>query len=105
MDKRDSKGRFLPGVTGNPKGRPKAPLSNQEIKDLVNDTLPEVITRLLDLLHSENETIALQAAIVLRDWSSAQPKFEVAGTDLPGLNSISLSYGKTAPKITLNPFS
>ena len=92
MDKRDSKGRFLPGTTGNPKGRPKATANEQEIKELVTATIPEVIIRLQDLVHSENEAIALHAAIALRDWYGMTAKFDIPTTDL---SSISLTYGDT----------
>lgn len=77
---RDSKGRFLPGQTGNPKGRPK---DTPPAEDIIEAVLPEVITRLLDLMHSENEAIALQAAIALRDWKSATGKnFFAIDTDI-----------------------
>ena len=99
---RDKQGRFTKGQSGNPKGRPKRAPNKPEIHALVTATLPEVITRLLDLVHSENEIIALQAAIVLRDWYSSPPKFEIAGTNLQDLNNISLTYGDTPPRITLN---
>lgn len=105
MEDRDSKGRFVAGQSGNPKGRPKAAPKKQEIQELVNATLPEVITRLLDLVHSENEAIALQAAIVLRDWNSTTPRFEVAGTDLPNINTLSLTYGETKPHISIGGYN
>ncbi len=96
--KRDENGRFLPGTTGNPKGRPKASLDEQEIKELITATLPEVIIRLQDLVHSENEAIALHAAIALRDWYAMTAKFEIPTTDL---TSISLTYGDKTPTITV----
>ena len=47
MAERDSKGRFLPGTTGNPKGRPK---DTPPAEDIIEAALPEVIMRLIDLM-------------------------------------------------------
>lgn len=61
---RDSKGRFVAGNIGNPKGRPKRELTVDEILEAA---LPEAVTRLIDLVHSEDESIALQAASIIID--------------------------------------
>lgn len=105
MEERDNRGRFVAGKSGNPKGRPKHTPNKQDIQELVAATLPEVITRLLDLVHSNDETIALQAAIALRDWHSSKPRFELAGTDLPGINTVSVTYGGTQPRIAIGDYN
>ncbi|MBQ4430851.1 MAG: hypothetical protein II877_05060 [Synergistaceae bacterium] len=77
--KRDENGRFLPGSVGNPKGRPKM---NRTIFDddeptprnLVDNMLPEIITRLGDLMHSDDENVAVQAARALLDWETQQDR-------------------------------
>ena len=92
MAERDSKGRFLPGQTGNPKGRPK---DTPPTEDIIQAALPEVIMRLIDLMHSENETISLQAAIALRDWHAMGHKLQIPAANL---TSISMTYeGQTPP--------
>ena len=81
MDKRDSKGRFLPGTTGNPKGRPKSKdtllsfdFDTPTPRNLVDKMLPEIITRLGDLMHSDDENVAVQAARALLDWRTQQDR-------------------------------
>jgi len=93
---RDSRGRFTKGTTGNPKGRPKTPPNEQDIKDLLLAIYPEIITRLLDLVHSDNEAIALHAAIVLRDWYFAPAQLNISKEKL---TSISMTYGENPPCI------
>ena len=95
MAERDSKGRFLPGTTGNPKGRPK---DTPPAEDIIEAALPEVIMRLIDLMHSENETISLQAAIALRDWHAMAHKLQIPAANL---TSISMTYGEQTPTITV----
>ena len=81
MAERDSKGRFLPGTTGNPKGRPK---TNKTIWDddeptpqkIVDEILLEIITRLADLMHSDDENVAVQAARALLDWRTQQDRID-----------------------------
>ena len=77
MDTRDSKGRFTKGSIGNPKGRPKKepePLTPNEV--LENATM-QAVTRLIDLVHSENEEIALQASIDLLNRTLGKPEERV----------------------------
>ena len=72
MEDRDSKGRFVAGNNANPKGRPKGKKKRKakKITDAVNSLEEmeifhqaqlEVTMRLLDLVHSDNEAIALEA--------------------------------------------
>lgn len=57
MDTRDSKGRFTKGNPGG--GRPK---KKSTIREIVQTLSPQAVTRLGDLIHSDNETIALNAS-------------------------------------------
>ena len=56
MEIRDSRGRFTKGNPGG--GRPKKQLTTEELLQALS---PEAITRLHDLIYSDNENIALRA--------------------------------------------
>ena len=43
-------------------------------RNLVDNMLPEIITRLGDLMHSDDENVAVQAARALLDWKTQQDK-------------------------------
>lgn len=70
MEKRDSKGRYLPGSVGNPKGRPKYEPTPQEI---LREALPEAVTRLVDLIYSSDDAVALRASIEVLDRVLGKP--------------------------------
>ena len=77
MDTRDSKGRFTKGSVGNPRGRPKKqpePLTPEEV---LNSATMEAVTRLIDLVHSKDEAIALQASIDLLNRTLGKPEERV----------------------------
>lgn len=61
---RDSRGRFLPGCSGNPDGRPKGTRTY-----LLNatDNLESVLARLVKLANSKKEHIALKAIETILD--------------------------------------
>lgn len=61
---RTSTGRFPPGVSGNPTGRVPLP---PEIKARLAELGPVALRRLAELLHSQNEAIAVRAAEALLD--------------------------------------
>jgi len=74
-DKRDAKGRFLPGVSGNATGRPKGPT----LKDLVEKDLPlPIISKLVARAAARGESWALRA-LMDRQWPLTQ-RFEVEAT-------------------------
>lgn len=56
---RDTKGRFTPGQSGNPKGRPKREPTLREILETARHL---AVMKMLDIMNSDNEAIALQAA-------------------------------------------
>ena len=58
MDTRDSKGRFTKGNPGG--GRPKKQPTTRE---MLRTLSPQAVTRLGDLIHSDNEAVALNASI------------------------------------------
>ena len=65
MDTRDSKGRFLPGNPGG--GRPK---KRPYFEELVGVTANLAVTRLFDMLHSDDESVVIQASAVILDFMS-----------------------------------
>ena len=61
---------WKPGVSGNPGGRPKVAA---EIRDLARDHGPAAIQRLVDLMNSKNEGVAVRAAEALLDRGYGRP--------------------------------
>ncbi len=57
-------GRFAPGVSGNPGGRPKV---TAEAKDALRAALPRAIQRLRELMDSDDERVALSACQAVID--------------------------------------
>lgn len=68
---RDSAGRFLPGKTGNPGGRPKG---YADVAALAREAGPDAIAKLVCLMDSEDERIALMSATVLLDRGYGKPR-------------------------------
>ena len=64
MDTRDSKGRFTKGNPGG--GRPK---KKPTTLDLLRELSPQAVTCLGDLIHSDDDDIALRASIAILDLS------------------------------------
>src|SRR5262249_42748517 len=57
-------GRLKPGHTANPSGRPRVVA---ELRDLARQHTPDALRRLLELVHSKNEQVALAAVRELLD--------------------------------------
>ena len=75
METRDSKGRFLPGSVGNPRGRPKKETLKKSLEyEILDSARMEAITRLIELIHSEDDTVALQACIEVLDRTLGTPE-------------------------------
>ena len=74
MAERDSKGRFLPGSVGNPKGRPKTEPTPDEMRQAI---LPEALIVLHNLMRSDDETIAFQAVKTFLEWDVELCRIEV----------------------------
>jgi hypothetical protein len=61
---RDDLGRFVPGTSGNPGGRPGVP---EVIKAKLRELSPRAVTRLGQLLDSADERVQLEAAKAILD--------------------------------------
>ncbi|MBQ4430190.1 MAG: hypothetical protein II877_01705 [Synergistaceae bacterium] len=64
MEDRDSKGRFIKGNPGG--GRPKKQPTTRE---LLQEISPQAVARLGDLIHSDDEAVALQASFDILELS------------------------------------
>src|SRR3990167_8830877 len=70
---RNEKGRFIPGVSGNPHGRPTAEFSITELLRAKVAERPGVILRLLDLAESDDENVALKAILGIANRIDGMP--------------------------------
>ena len=75
---------FVAGKSGNPGGRPKI---DPEVKEILKAAAPEAARRLVELIRSKNEKIALQACNSVLDRAYGKPeamsKVELTGTNQP----------------------
>ena len=62
---------FATGRSGNPGGRPKA---NPEAKEILKAATPDAARKLVDLLESRTEKIALAAATEILDRTMGRPE-------------------------------
>ena len=62
---------FQKGQSGNPKGRPKA---NPEAKEILKAATPDAARKLVELLGSRTEKIALAAATEILDRTMGRPE-------------------------------
>jgi hypothetical protein len=62
---------FLPGRSGNPGGRPKR---DPEADAILRGAVPSAVTKLIDLLASKNEKIALAAVNAVLDRAWGRPE-------------------------------
>ncbi len=67
---------FMPGQSGNPKGRPKAPV---DIAALARVHGPQCVAVVVELLASSDERIRLAAATVLIERGFGKPVQPIAG--------------------------
>jgi hypothetical protein len=73
-DGRDSSGRFKPGHSGNPGGRPKMPAELREAMQCLADTAAKVLE---DCLTSDDERVRLAAAQQIFDRGYGKPNQSV----------------------------
>jgi hypothetical protein len=67
---RDTHGRFLPGFTANPSGRPKVV---EEVQQLARQQAPAAFQRICELAGSKDERIALAASQAILDRAYGRP--------------------------------
>jgi hypothetical protein len=91
---RDANGRFLPGFTANPIGRPRVV---DEIKQLARQHAPAAFQRICELVESKDERIALAASQAILDRAYGRPvqavQSEVTKLDM---NQLFLEAAKAA---------
>lgn len=71
MDTRDSKGRFTKGSAGNPKGRPR---KKPTAKEIFGDIVTGAATRLIDLIQSDDEAVAIRACLAVLNFALSDEK-------------------------------
>jgi hypothetical protein len=74
---RTPRGYFAPGTSGNPGGRIGLP---SEIRERLEAGVPEAVDRLLDLVRSEDDRIALAASEALLSRLYGRPAQQVDAT-------------------------
>ena len=70
-ENREASGRFAPGASGNPGGRPK---DEHGIAELARSHAPEAMERLVAVMRSKDERVSLQAAMAVLDRGFGRPK-------------------------------
>jgi hypothetical protein len=79
------KGRFAPGISGNPSGRPKV---EGEVRDLARRYTKRASRRLAELIKSPNERVAVVAATALLDRGWGRPAQVLTGAEGAPLNLV-----------------
>ncbi len=80
QDRRDGRGHFIPGASGNPRGRPAVAA---EIRDLARKHGPYAIARLVELSRSKNGGVAVNACRTLLDRGYGRAEQAVTITAAP----------------------
>ena len=62
---------FRPGQSGNPGGRPK---SNEHVRNIARSNSVRAVERLIELIESDDERVALTAAKEVLDRAFGKPK-------------------------------
>ena len=88
MKVRDANGRFVPGVSGNPQGRPGL---DPEVKAILSAAAPDAARKLVELSQSDDERVATVAAQAILDRLFGKP---ATATDLKvqGMDSAALHH-------------
>jgi len=69
---------FVKGKSGNPSGRPKVP---NEVRELARKNSVKAINRLVKLIDSEDEKVAIQASNSILDRAWGKPAQAITGED------------------------
>ena len=67
---RDANGRFVPGVSGNPQGRPGL---DPEVKSILTAAAPDAARKLVELINAEDPRVAGTAAGAVLDRLYGKP--------------------------------
>ena len=78
---RTEAGRFVKGFSGNPSGRPSP--QNAEVKEVLKAASVDAAKKLVELLKSKQDKIALQAAQEILNRTEGKPR-ESVSMDLSG---------------------
>jgi hypothetical protein len=70
LTERTVNGRFAPGVSGNSKGRPRV---TADVMMLARHAAPRAIQRVIELIGSDDERVALAASIAILDRAHGKP--------------------------------
>lgn len=78
--RKSSRTSWKPGQSGNPGGRPKV---SAEVRELAREHGPKAIQRLVALMNSKNESVAVRASEAILDRGYGRPTqaMELAGKD------------------------
>ena len=85
-ENRGTTGQFQPGQSGNPGGRPKV---DGEIRELAQKHGPDALRRIIALMNSNSERIALMAAPAVLDRAYGKP---VQGVQLAAADETGASW-------------
>lgn len=77
---RTEKGHFMKGVSGNPSGRPK---QDPEVKEIFKAALPHAAERLVQLIDSRKELVAIKAIEIIFDRTQGKAP-QAVSMDLTG---------------------
>lgn len=74
---------FVKGKSGNPGGRPKKTKKEIDLIKACREKAPDALKRMLELMRSDNESVALKAAslIIERGYGKARQEVSLSGFD------------------------
>ncbi len=75
-ENRPQTGRFQPGQSGNPGGRPKLTPKALEVRRLCRAASVRAVERLVELLEVDDPGVVIRAATAILDRAWGRPRFE-----------------------------
>ncbi len=69
--------RFLPGRSGNPKGRPRRAVTAKQLRKMARQLTPGAVQRLVELVGSHDDKVALGASLALLERGYGKPVSEL----------------------------